>query len=1166
MAEQETVRELLLRISGEVDPSVQAAFRKYAEGVEDTSRYMDMTQERMDKMLVKFVEGRRGLEGWSEVWKEYTKTLQKADSEQEKAAKSGKKLEEEGKKTTTVFEALMHILEKNVVTVALFGAGIGVVVLGLRKLFSIAGTVRTKLAEIFRAGIAAARDFGKRAVSAIQEIAKSSIELNSSFQQSMLYLQAIAQSEQGAATLMKVIREEATRTGTSMEELAEVAPRLVPYSKGDVDRFRELLQLTARVHAMRPDLPISIAVRAMQQFLSGYTSTLSGTFGVSTALIKKFTEELGNTPEALDTILSKMRIGEGLVEAQAASWQGLSNTLRDFGQRSLRNITAPAFDLLQAQLSRLVEWLKTNAPQIRALTVKLGEDMGAAFADIGNEILGPDGLSEDTLFKAAEWGANLIASLVEGILWGINNVLIPAVIQITQIIAMYLKGSSPPRWGLLATIDKWFGPVLRAYLGGFTAADFTAMADIGQIIKAGLQTAVAMGEITKREMNERLIDARKLTVQLVNEFRTLGGVSAATWGALGNMIGMDTQLVSVYLDLVNRVNAATQALAAAQAAYAAAMEKVRDIQEEIRLFELETAEIPERYKRGRRMELEFKLMAAQKEAQLRQEAVKAAQEQLSQAKEMLNAYKQMLQALYDLAKDVDTVMEDAEEDKDDMFDFGPIVGAGDQVEELSGKFKDLYDSITEAFKGAREQMEFLVDFIRGLMGKPAFEGDIRTRLSEDVPEGWLKGQQVAEAIQTIAENFYKVSDAIGDVGQKIKDMIEWWQGAPEWLKKLLKVGTIGIGINWVTGGLGAALLKTLGGAAIALGGKIVGGILALPILGIALAAGAGATIASELAKALGLPGVGQFVKELQFVLKFRKDETGSLGKAINATLEEAAAMIYERHKWFKWLVDIIEGIVSPEAMLARAGEDGVKIPIKPDPDSAKAYFQEALKSIRALFTGDKDALSEAVQDGLVAPIVEGAEEVEEITVGESIFPDMIDAILQLFTQLPIKLQLPLSQFVNVIRVYGTAAALWWRRSITMMRDDLAALISTLRQAEAAIMSYQAVAAQNRMTPQPSGGRSTPQGHARGGMIDRLETALLHPGEVILNIAQQRNVVAAMAGGGLAPQAGFGAGAMSIDVHQTEWTFNGTPNEEEVKRLVREGTYEGISDVVGEVLR
>ena len=1162
---EESVREMLLRISGEVDPSVQQAFRAYDETVKESLKFMDVTKEKIDEMFHKFAETRRAMEGFIEVWRRYREELKKGTKAEEKEAETKKKGGEATKKSSTLLKRLAQALGMTTRAASRLGIGLGLVYIGLRKIRNAINTIRGRLTNLFRGALRAAQNFAKGVVAGFVEITRRAVEINSVIQQSELYFRAMAQSAQGAASLMRVVREEAMRTGKSFKELAAVAPRLVPFSEGDIDRFRQLIALASRISALRPDLDISVAIRTMQQFLSGYEQTLYRTFGVPTALMKEFTDVMGTTPEALDAILSKLRISEDLVEAQATSWKGLTSALIDFGERAILGVTAPAFDLLNQALGRLVTWMKENSEQIRSLSVHLGRDLAGGIESAIKEIMGPRGFSEDTIFRVAEWGANLIAGLVEGILWGINNILIPAVIQITEILAMYLRGASPPAIGILATIDKWFGPIIRAYLSGFNAADFQVLNDIGRIIKASLQTAFAMGDITGEEMNLRLLETRELTVQLVEEFRTLGSVSSSIWGAIGGLVGMDVQLIQGYLDLVKVVEAATWALAAAEEAYAAAMAKVRDIQEEIRIFEIETAEIPERYKRGRRMELEFKLLMAEEEARLRQEAVNIAREELQQAQDMLRAYMQMISALEDFAKIAADAMKALEDEEDvvDLFDFGPIEGAGDAVEELEGKFLDLYNSIKEAFGGAREQMEYLVNFMKGLVGAPAFtEEELRAGaggFGAELPVGYAEGMRVAEAVGVIAENFYKVSEGIGAIGDKFKELIEWYQGSPEWVQNLLKKGALVLAINWVTGGLISGIMTTLAGVAATFGGKIIAGIMSLPILGITLAAGSGAAIGSGIAQALGLPGIGEFVKELEFVIRFRMGEEGSLSKALGNILDEAAAQIYRDYPWFRWIVDMLEG-TQPEVDL---GGDSLAFlgGILPGDEEVTPGLESFWRNITGFFAAKKEEAAKAAQEGVVYPMLDAFREMEDEAVGESIFPDMVDAIITLFTDLPTKLEMPLRRFVDTIQTWGASAADWWNYYITRMRQDLDAFTAHLYSAMSVMQSYYASAAQGM-----GGGGGYPSYQA-GGLITSLETALLHPGEVVLNVAQQRNVVSAMAtGGGITPAAGAGAGAIELSLDQSGWTVGAGVDEAYVKRMAKEGAYEGITEVFDQALR
>jgi len=766
-----------------------------------------------------------------------------------------------------------------------------------------------------------------------------------------------------------------------------------------------------------------------------------------------------------------------------------------------------------------------------------------------DQLFGSEGFSEDKLFQVASWGARLVGSLTEGMLRGINEYLIPTLVQITQVIADFLKGASPPKYGILSTIDKWFGPILRAYLGGFNAADFHALSDIGNIIKASLKTAFAVGEISQDEMNSKLIESRQLLVNIVQEFKTLGEVSSATWSQLGNIIGMDTGLLQGYLDLVNRVKATQAALAAAQEAYAAAQRKVLAVQEEIRLFELQTAQIPERYTRGRRRELEYKLMVAQEEARLKQEAVKAAQAQLKEAQEMLQAYKQMIDYLTEFAEEAAKAIKVAADEEKDLFDFGPIEGAGDAVDILKGKFKELYDTIGESFGGAKEQLQFLVDFMKGLFGR---EPD-KVAGVEWITPGYEQGAGARESLVTIKDNLYKIRDAFDAIGQKVKDVIEWFNNAPPWLQNLLETGAIVLAINWATGGLGTALIAILAGAGLVLGPA--GWIIPLTIVIVGIAA-------AKLKDFIEVT-LPQFLQSAEIAIR----EAGLRGfMALIADIKQAASEAFDEHPILK----ILTYIISPS--LAGSLEVG----------TGESFLQKALGGINVvdailggtgtsdlgnkiadLFARSKDAITTATDDNIVAPILEKFHDLEEEAVGHSIFPDMIEEIVNLFTNLPTQLTSPLMQLSNVIHTYGESAADWWHYSITRMRNDIQALITSINAAISAVRRYHAEVSRKLGTSVSTTSTSTSDDDDNdiiGGLsniIQRVQTGLVPQ----INMPQVPRQQTAIAGASATPQ---GMGGMSIAVNQTGWSFQGTPNIAEVRRIAKEGAYEGIAKVFNRV--
>jgi len=1189
--QQQSVREILLRIAGEVSPSAKSAMEEIISIAEKIGRASKMSAEEIDESMIDAIKQTVLL---AEVWKRYQEEVSNAESVQDKTKKSMSDLTEEEKKQQEAtekstketqraksgLEKLINALGLTKTQAAALATGIGLLTKGFLGLQESVATIRGYLVSAFTGITNTIKNIVSEGVGSLKDVSKAAMEINSTFEQAELSMTAMTRSEEGAATLMRILRQEAVRTGRVTSEIAEIGWRLVPYSEGDVAKFKELLNLTLRLSAMRPELPLNIATRALMEFQSGYTQTLNRTFGISRTLINNVTAEMGYTVEAFDTIMTKFRVGEDLVADFADTWLGLTNTLRDFGQRIIRDLGGPMFDLLKERLGALVGWLRDNTEQIRSFSIHIGRNIRDAFQKISDSIFGTEGFSPDKLFEVAEWGANLLGSLTEGILRGINTFLIPALVKVTEIIAAFLKGASPPKMGILRTIDKWFGPVLRAYLSGFNASDFTALNDIGNIIRASLKTAVATGEISQDEMNTRLLESRGILVNLVQEFRTLGSVSQSVWSQIGNLVGMDTGLIKGYLELTQRLEAAQHALAAAEAAYAAAQAKVRDIQKEIQLFELQTAEIPERYKRGRRRELEYKLMVAQEEARLRQEAVKAAREQVQQAREMLNAYKQMVSWLEKLAEEAAKIAKEGE-DKD-IFGFDALVGVGDQLAELEGQFKHLYDTIQNSFKGAREQLEYLSDFMKGLFGKrpTQVEG------FQLITPGYEAGMEARQTLQIIHNNLWKIGDVIERIGDKIEEIIIWYNTkAPDWLKKMLKIGAITVAINWATGGLLSSLLTILAGAGIILGtvgGGAIGGAAASAILPIAIvftllggAYALGEVISKAAEKAgLDIPSPHEFIQSIQLKMEAGDaffdalDATlDEMGQRIMATIAQIANRIKAEHPILASLLFSISriGLAGPEELGGIVNREFVnimsQIKLPGITRDAINVAGDLIGGIIDTFSGKKDDISEATNEGIVSPILAMFREMEDEAVGHSIFPDMIENIVELFTRLPSKLISPLLTLINTIKYYGESAALWWRRSITMMRNDIRRLISDLNSAIRALQRYYQVASnqiRTEVTTQIDNGNTGIQEFQTGGLIKRLQLGLLHPGEVVLNVAQQRNVAYALAGA--KQPTGFGAGAMHIEINQTGWSFQGTPNIAEVRRIAKEGAYEGIAEV------
>ena len=1095
MAERTTEQKLLLRIAGKVDPSAKKAIEDQIKFMEELGTGLQSVagaQKLVTDEMFKFA-GKH----FPEVWKAYVDEMKKAATEKEKLATATKKVTEaETKqeaavsKDVSALKRLFDVIGKVTVGVAALGAG----------LVAVAGIAVWKLMQrgwqSFKTMVISGT---KEILSTFKEWTAYIVKINADMQQTVVSFEALLGSQERAAWFLKEVRDMAVSAGVSYSEMAASAKQLIPYARGDPEQFERMLKLMALLRAYKPEAGIAGAQLAIVQAMAGQYYTLARRFAIPRSVIKQWEEAGLRGLELMEAVLGQMGIGEELLEAQANTWKSLLVSIKDFAQTALGYLTGPSFELFNNKLKEGVTWMRANVGQIDALADALGKDLGGAVKEVTDIFFGTEGFNEDKIFQIIDWGARLVAGLVEGLLWGANNVLIPALVQVTEIIAGFLKGTSPPKMGVLHTIDKWFGPVIRAYLSGFKASDFQVLAEIGRIIKISLATAVAGGDITKGDMTSRLLESRALVVKMVQELRAGGAIAAESWAELGNIIGMDVQLIQGYIDLVNKLKSAQAALTAAQNAYAAAMRVVRAIQEEIRLFELETAEIPERYKRGRRMELEFKLMAAQKEARIRQEQVKAAQAQVKEAQALLNAYKAMITQLGELAN----AALKAGEEEEEMFGImdGLFAGTGGLIEELKGKWLELYKSIHKAFEPVRDDFEFLMNFFKGLIGRelPPVPGTPfgEPRPVEEAPPGYEAGQRLRAAFEGIGDNIYKVGDALTNViggldgvNEKLNDLTDWYDTrAPQWLKNVLMTG-----------------------------------------------------------------------EQIKFIIDFKMLEDGqTFFESVMTLFDDIYEELKAQYPFLAWIGGVLEGLeIGPliEDLKTSPSEEWLfPEPKVGDVSPIMEDFRFIVDGIKDYLAGSSDDISEATEEGMVIPILDAFEEIKDRSVGHSIFPDMVDAIVKLFQDLPNRLMSPLQQVLMVIETYGQAMATWWNFYITSMRMDIQLFINDLYRAMAALAQYTAAA--GLTAPGKTGKTGGVKGYQMGGLVDKLEYALVHPGEIILNAAQQRGVAMA-----IAQPSGYGAGAITVSVDQSGWHvgIDGLPSLGEVRRIVKDGVFSGITEV------
>jgi len=206
----------------------------------------------------------------------------------------------------------------------------------------------------------------------------------------------------------------------------------------------------------------------------------------------------------------------GAASRMSTSLVGLTSSLKDLKNISLRELFAPAIKAVMPQLERFVTVLQT--PEVRQKLNEWGDALGdvavkainfaeAMFASgdpigyialqidkvvpgffrFAESLKGLGSLFIDIAQEALSWGFNIGASLGEGIVQAASYI-VQALSYIGNIIASWLRPGSPPR--LLPELDDWGKGAAEVYVGGWGLIDASTIGGSFTALESGIFTAL----------------------------------------------------------------------------------------------------------------------------------------------------------------------------------------------------------------------------------------------------------------------------------------------------------------------------------------------------------------------------------------------------------------------------------------------------------------------------------------------------------------------------------------------------------------------------------------------------------------------------------------------------------------------------------------------------
>lgn len=135
---------------------------------------------------------------------------------------------------------------------------------------------------------------------------------------------------------------------------------------------------------------------------------------------------------------------------------------------------------------------------------------------------------------AVSWGSGLVEAYADGIAAAVGAV-VDALSAIGDAIAYYLTPGSPPP--LLPNLDTWGTGAAEAWLEGWTQADLGALDELGSSVEDLIRSFGAAEGDTDQNILERVIGSQSAVQAAIDQLRTTGDVSEATFAAIREAAG-----------------------------------------------------------------------------------------------------------------------------------------------------------------------------------------------------------------------------------------------------------------------------------------------------------------------------------------------------------------------------------------------------------------------------------------------------------------------------------------------------------------------------------------------------------------------------------------------------------------------------------------------------
>ena len=275
--------------------------------------------------------------------------------------------------------------------------------------------------------------------------------------------------------------------------------------------------------------------------------------------MRKLLEEGGALHGVMVALGGALAALTGILRDNVSAWLKVVTGAADFS-----SIVSSAFDTVAGGMSRAARNVGKTLDGTSQDFDEMARRMTEAGAAVARSVEETHKTTAeefiDMAADAADWGANIVISLANGIIAGATAV-INAMAYIYQIIASLLMPGSPPK--LLPDIDKWGAAAITVYMEGWRNADFSVFKDISNIVSSFLRS-LGDNDIAEKDVIPTILGSRAAIMDTINLVRATGKVTDDMLSNLMSKLGPVSDEFSAFIKNTLMQEAASKRLADAQ--------------------------------------------------------------------------------------------------------------------------------------------------------------------------------------------------------------------------------------------------------------------------------------------------------------------------------------------------------------------------------------------------------------------------------------------------------------------------------------------------------------------------------------------------------------------------------------------------------------------------